>query len=96
MNKTPSEAEALAEMLLPLVNTKDTDVVFCVPSIDIIPVGNIIKNTNTQNDMMRKINIYPQIIYRSVLRYFLRKIICIPQHFMIIIIFSSVFSVNRF
>lgn len=46
MNKTPSEAEALAEMLLPLVNTKDTDVVFCVPSIDIIPVGNIIKNTN--------------------------------------------------
>lgn len=45
---------------------------------------------------MRKINIYPQIIYRSVLRYFLRKIICIPQHFMIIIIFSSVFSVNRF
>ena len=46
MNKTPSEAEALAKMLVPLVNTEEADVVFCVPAIDILPVGNIIKGTN--------------------------------------------------
>ena len=35
MNKTPSEATALCKELLPLVNNKDVDVVFCVPAIDI-------------------------------------------------------------
>lgn len=46
MNKTPSEAVKLAEMLKPLVDTDKVDVVFCVPAIDIIPVANVIKNTN--------------------------------------------------
>ncbi len=37
MNNTPSEAVALLKELLPLVDNKDVDVVFCVPSIDIFP-----------------------------------------------------------
>ena len=45
MNKTPSEAVALAKMLVPLVNTDKVDVVFCVPAIDIIPVAEAIKGT---------------------------------------------------
>ena len=39
MNKTPSEAVKLANELKELVNTDKVDVVFCVPAIDIIPVG---------------------------------------------------------
>ena len=35
MNKTPSEAAALCNELLPLVQNPDVDVVFCVPAIDI-------------------------------------------------------------
>lgn len=46
MNKTPSEAVKLAEMLKPLVDTNKVDVVFCVPAIDIIPVANVINGTN--------------------------------------------------
>lgn len=46
MNKTPSEAVKLAEMLKNHVDTDAVDVVFCVPAIDIIPVGNVIKGTN--------------------------------------------------
>ena len=46
MNKTPTEAKALAELLKPLVNNPDVDVVYCVPAIDIIPVGEVIKGTN--------------------------------------------------
>ena len=38
MNKTPSEAVALVNELLPLVKNEDVDVVFCVPAIDIVPV----------------------------------------------------------
>ena len=45
MNKTPSEAVALAKMLVPLVNTDKVDVVFCVPAIDIIPGAEAIKGT---------------------------------------------------
>ena len=45
MNKTPSEAVALAKMLVPLVDTDKVDVVFCVPAIDIIPVAEAIKGT---------------------------------------------------
>ena len=37
MNKTPSEAVELVNMLKPLCANEDVDVVFCVPSIDIIP-----------------------------------------------------------
>ena len=46
MNKTPSEAVKLVEMLKQYVDTDKVDVVFCVPAIDIIPVGNVIKGTN--------------------------------------------------
>ncbi len=46
MNKTPSEAIELAKMLKAKVDTDKSDVVFCVPAIDIIPVGEAIKGTN--------------------------------------------------
>ena len=46
MNKTPSEAVALVEMLKPLVANEDVDVVFCVPAIDIVPVVEATKGTN--------------------------------------------------
>lgn len=38
MNKTPQGAKALIEELLPLVDSDDVDVIFCVPFID-IPVA---------------------------------------------------------
>jgi triosephosphate isomerase len=43
MNKTPKEAAELAESLKKTVNTDKSDVVFCVPSIDIFPVAEVIK-----------------------------------------------------
>lgn len=46
MNKTPAEAIALAEMLKPLVNNPEVDVVFGVPAIDIIPVRKAVEGTN--------------------------------------------------
>ncbi|MEA4815988.1 MAG: triose-phosphate isomerase [Lachnospiraceae bacterium] len=46
MNKTPSEAINLAEMLKSKVDTDKCDVVFCVPAIDIIPVSKVISGTN--------------------------------------------------
>lgn len=46
MNKTPSEAVELAKMLKAKVDTDKSDVVFCVPAIDIIPIGEVIKGTN--------------------------------------------------
>ena len=46
MNKTPSEAVELAKMLKAKVDTDKSNVVFCVPAIDIIPVGEVIKGTN--------------------------------------------------
>ena len=46
MNKTPAEAVALAEMLKPLVNNPEVDVVFGVPAIDIIPVLNAVEGTD--------------------------------------------------
>ena len=39
MNKTPSEAVALIRQLLPSIDNSNVDVVFCVPSIDIIPLS---------------------------------------------------------
>ncbi|MBR2593065.1 MAG: triose-phosphate isomerase [Firmicutes bacterium] len=44
MNKTPSEAIELAKLLKDS-DTSKCDVVFCVPAIDIIPVGEVIKGT---------------------------------------------------
>ena len=46
MNMTPSEAVALVNTLKPLVSSDETDVVFCVPAIDIIPVAEACKGTN--------------------------------------------------
>ena len=46
MNKTPSEAKALVEMLAPLVKSDDVDVVYCVPAIDIVPVVEAVKGSN--------------------------------------------------
>ena len=46
MNKTPSEAVELANMLKDKVNTDKCDVVFCVPTVNLIPVGEVIKGTN--------------------------------------------------
>lgn len=46
MNKTPSEAIELVKELKPLVADSDVDVVFCVPSIDIVPVKNELEGSN--------------------------------------------------
>ncbi|MDY3301597.1 MAG: triose-phosphate isomerase [Lachnospiraceae bacterium] len=46
MNKTPSEAKALVELLAPLVQNDDVDVVYCVPAIDIVPVVEAVKGSN--------------------------------------------------
>ena len=48
MNKTPSEAVALIDELLPLVKNDDVDVVFCVPAIDIIPAMEAAAGSNIQ------------------------------------------------
>ena len=46
MNKTPSEAKELVELLKPLVNNPDVDVVYCVPAVDITTVVEAVKGTN--------------------------------------------------
>lgn len=46
MNMTPTEAVALVNTLKPLVASEETDVVFCVPAIDIIPVAEACKGSN--------------------------------------------------
>ena len=45
MNKTPSEAIELAKMLKNKVAGAKAEVIFCVPAIDIIPVGEVIKGS---------------------------------------------------
>lgn len=46
MNMTPTQAAALINELKPLVVNEDVDVVFCVPSIDIIPAVEAAKGSN--------------------------------------------------
>ena len=46
MNKTPSEAVELVNMLKPLCANEDVDVVLCVPAIDIIPAMEAAKGSN--------------------------------------------------
>ena len=46
MNKTPSEAVELVNMLKPLCANEDVDVVYCVPAIDIIPAMEAAKGSN--------------------------------------------------
>lgn len=48
MNKTPTEAVALINELLPLVKNDAVDVVFCVPAIDIIPAVEATKDSNVE------------------------------------------------
>ena len=48
MNETPTEAKALVELLKPLVNNPDVDVVYGVPAIDITTVVEAVKGTNVQ------------------------------------------------
>ena len=48
MNKTPSEAVELVNMLKPLCANEDVDVVFCVPAIDIIPEMEAAKGSNIE------------------------------------------------
>lgn len=45
MNKTPKEALELVALLKEKVNTDESDVVFCVPAIDLIPVIDALKGT---------------------------------------------------
>ena len=46
MNKTPSEAVELVNLLKDFVKNDDVDVVYCVPAIDIVPVVEATKGTN--------------------------------------------------
>lgn len=46
MNKTPKEAVELIRELKPLVDTADVDVVFCVPTIDIVPAVEALEGSN--------------------------------------------------
>ena len=46
MNKTPSEEVALIRQLLPSIDNSNVDVVFCVPSIDIIPAVEATKDSS--------------------------------------------------
>ena len=48
MNKTPSQARELIRTLLPLVQTEDADVVFCVPFVDIPAAAEEVSGTNVQ------------------------------------------------
>ena len=46
MNKTPKEALELIELLKSKVDSVKSDVVFCVPYIDLIPAADALKGTN--------------------------------------------------
>ncbi len=46
MNKTPSEAKALVEALIPLVKEAVCDVVVCTPAVDFAVVSKAIEGTN--------------------------------------------------
>ena len=48
MNMTPSQAVELINTLKPLVVTDESDVVFCVPAIDIIPAVEAAKGSNIE------------------------------------------------
>ena len=67
MNKTPSEAVALVNELLPLVKNDDVDVVFCVPAIDIVPVVEAVKESD--------VNVGAEI-------FILKKAVLIPVKFL--------------
>lgn len=72
MNKTVSESLKLVEILKDKVNTDKVDVVFCVPSINIIPVANALKGTNiyigAQNMFFEESGAYTGEISPSMLK----------------------------
>lgn len=45
MNMTPKEAVTFVDSIKNIIDTNDVDVVFCVPSIDIVPVGVALNGT---------------------------------------------------
>ena len=53
MNMTPSQAVKLVTELRPNVNNPDVDVVFCVPSIDIVPVVEAVNRCQLWSDPRR-------------------------------------------
>ena len=53
MNMTPSQAVKLVTELKPNVNNPDVDVVFCVPSIDIVPVVEAVYRCQLWSDPRR-------------------------------------------
>ena len=58
MNKTPSEAVELVNLLKDLVKNDDVDVVYCVPAIDIVPVVEATKATKGTNVAVGAENMY--------------------------------------
>lgn len=46
MNMTPREAVELVKKLKPMVANADADVIFCVPSIDIVPVEQVLSDSD--------------------------------------------------
>ena len=48
MNKTPKQAKELIKTLIPLVETEEADVVFCVPFVDIPAAVEAVSGTNIQ------------------------------------------------
>jgi len=48
MNMTPAKAIELINTLKPLVQTNEADVVYCVPSIDLIPAVAAVKGSNVE------------------------------------------------
>ncbi len=48
MNKTPEEAKALIQELIPVCKSDDTDVVFCVPYVDLGVALELTKDTNIE------------------------------------------------
>ena len=57
MNKTPSEAKALIEELKPLVASETSDVVFCVPAIDIPAAIEAAKGSNIAICTLKKVEL---------------------------------------
>ena len=48
MNKTPSETRAFIEQMKPLVAKTESEVLFCVPAIDIVPAVEAAKGSNIE------------------------------------------------
>jgi len=48
MNKTPSETRAFIEQMKPLVADTESEVLFCVPAIDIVPAVEAAKGSNIE------------------------------------------------